>query len=128
MRELKDFVTGPFKNERDFKQAVKAAIEKQGNTCLEIENEEKEPGMPDLLVINTHTEECFGVASFVEIKYASMAGTIRFEKSQPLFYRKHPELSIDILVWDNGRVVQLLVEEVLAARSLRMSLRPKGDK
>jgi hypothetical protein len=121
-------VQGPFKNEQDFKRAVIKVWEKSNPqcTCFALETEETEPGMPDVLTINP-----LALPRFTEFKYADKNGVIEFRKSQPLFYRKHQDLLIQILAWDprmGGRVVRLDALEVIAAKSLRIALPMEGDK
>jgi hypothetical protein len=43
---------------------------------------------------------------------------IRFTKAQPLFYRQHKDLHIDILAWDvpRKRVVQISPADVFTCR------------
>lgn len=86
-----------FKNEQEFKTAWMNYIRKQ-NFCevFEIENEEKEPGFPDLLCIDSTTSH----AMFFEIKVASRGGVFKFEPTQPRFYKLHPMLRIQVIVWD----------------------------
>jgi hypothetical protein len=122
MKVVLGLVYGPFKNEQEFKQAVLKAWRKRklGDTFFEIENEEKEPGMPDVLAILPSS-----LPFFAEFKYADKNGVIEFQKSQPLFYRKHRTLRILIFAWDcrgEGRVVRLEPSEVIEAKSLRIKI------
>jgi hypothetical protein len=122
MKIINGLVYGPFKNEQEFKQAVLKVWRRDhpGQTFFEIENEEKEPGMPDVLVIHPSYP-----AVFAEFKYAGRNGAIEFRKSQPLFYRQHQDLYIQILAWDgreDGRVVYLDPSEVTGAKTLRITL------
>jgi hypothetical protein len=86
-----------FRNEQEFKTAWMNYIRKQ-NLCevFEIENEEKEPGFPDLLCIDSATSH----AMFFEIKVAEKGGRFKFEPTQPRFYKLHPLLRIQVIVWD----------------------------
>lgn len=63
---------------------------------FEIENEEKEPGFPDLLCV-THGGS---YAQFFETKVAEKGGIFKFEHTQPLFYKQHPFMRIMVVVWD----------------------------
>jgi hypothetical protein len=122
MKIINDMVHGPFKNEQEFKQAVLKVWRRDHSrqTFFEIENEEKEPGMPDVLAIHPSCQ-----AVFTEFKYADRNGAVEFRKSQPLFYRQHPDLCIQILAWDGragGRVVHLDPSEVAGAKTLRITL------
>jgi len=121
MRELPNFVKGSFRNENDFKSAVlKVWREKHpGFTRFEIENEEKEPGMPDCLSMSAHHP-----AFFTEFKISNARGVIEFQKTQPLFYKQHPKLITNILAWDrkHERVVSIDPKEVIEARSLKIQI------
>jgi hypothetical protein len=122
MKIINGLVHGCFKNEQEFKQAVLRVWKKNNlrNTYFEIENEEKEPGMPDVLTISPTLP-----AHFTEFKCSDKHGVIRFRESQPLFYRRHRDLRIQILAWDcrgEGRVVHLEPSEVTGAKTLRIPL------
>ena len=86
-----------FKNEQEFKTAWINYLRKQ-SFCevFEIENEEKEPGFPDLLYVDLATSH----AMFFEIKVAEKGGVFKFEPTQPRFYKLHPMLRIQVVVWD----------------------------
>jgi hypothetical protein len=122
MKIINNMVHGPFKDEQEFKQAVLKVWRRDHSrqTFFEIENEEKEPGMPDVLAMSP-----FYLASFTEFKYTDKNGVIEFTKAQPRFYRQHPDLRIQILAWDgraDGRVVHLDPSEVVDAKTLRVTL------
>ena len=86
-----------FKNEQEFKTAWMNYL-RSHNFCevFEIENEEKEPGFPDLLYIDL----CASHSMFFEIKVAEKGGVFKFEPTQPRFYKLHPMLRIQVVVWD----------------------------
>jgi hypothetical protein len=115
------FVRGPYKDEQGFKQDVIKSFKHNTpfSTVFEIENEEKEPGMPDLLSMERERP-----AFFTEIKCADKNGIIEFQKTQPLFYRRHSKMRIQILAWDTprNRCVHIHPEEVIAAKSLKIKL------
>jgi hypothetical protein len=121
MKIIDELVYGPFKDEQDFKHSILKVWRRDHpkQTFFEIENEEKEPGMPDVLAVHPSCS-----AFFTEFKYARN-GVIEFRKSQPLFYRQHPDVLMQILAWDGragGRVVHLEPAEVVGAKSLRITL------
>jgi hypothetical protein len=125
MKIMDDYVQGPFKNEQEFKQAVLKKWKGSGvcHSSFEIENEEKELGMPDVITVFSYTP-----AFFTEFKYADKNGVIKFRKSQPLFYRQHRDIDIRIFAWDGrmgGRTIYLDAWEVLAAKSLRIKIPEK---
>jgi hypothetical protein len=121
MREVKDLVSGPFKDENAFKQAV-LQVWRKNNAWLkhfEIENEEKAPGMPDVLSISGYFP-----SFFTELKISDASGVIVFQKTQPLFYKQNKDIKIDILAWDIrfNRVVSLSPDEVIRAKTLKIKL------
>jgi hypothetical protein len=125
MTNMCDYVQGPFKDEQEFKQAVLKKWKESGvrHTSFELENEEKEPGMPDVITLLR-----FQPAFFAEFKYADKNGVIEFRKSQPLFYQQHRDIDIRIFAWDGrmgGRTIYLDAWEVLAAKSLRIKIPEK---
>lgn len=121
MKIIKGLVKGPFKDEAAFKMAVIKAWQERAAwfTRIEIENEEKAPGMPDVLSIsNKHP------AYLTEFKISDDKGVIKFQKTQPLFYKRHKNLSIGILAWDrqHKRVVYIEPSEVLAVKGLNFKI------
>lgn len=127
MKIIKGLVDGAFKNEREFKQAVLKVLRETQSfwTCFEIENEEKAPGMPDALIVDTVFP-----AVLVEFKYADINGVIQFERTQPLFYKRYKHVIIYILAWDRrmgGWLVQLNPSEVLKTGKLHLTLPEPGD-
>lgn len=86
-----------FTNEQAFKNAwIKYLHSQLLCDVFEIENEEKEPGFPDLLCVDLSS----GHAQFFEIKVARKGGIFKFEPTQPRFYKAHPMLRIQVIVWD----------------------------
>jgi hypothetical protein len=113
MKIIKGLVQGTLKDEAEFKSAVLKAWRKKSPwfTRFEIENEEKAPGMPDVLSMSNKLP-----AFFTEFKISDAKGVIEFQKTQPLFYKQNSELNIDILAWDapRKRVVCIQPQEVLS--------------
>ena len=114
---ITDFVSGPFKNEAEFKKAFLAKMrQKHKNiTFFEIENEEKSPGMPDIIATSYEAPSVW-----TEIKYAGKDGKIKFQPSQPLWYKQNKTLRIQIVVWDSrrGQCIYLPKEDVIKAKAL----------
>jgi hypothetical protein len=117
MKVIEGLASGPFKDEAAFKAAVIKAWRKKAPwfARFQIENEEKEPGMPDVLSMSGKLP-----AFFTEFKISNAKGAIEFTKAQPLFYRQHEDLHIDILAWDvpRKRVVQVSPQDVFARHSV----------
>lgn len=88
---------GTFADESAFKKKYMSIInddKKRYREVLAIENT-VEPGMPDLLVIDKKEK-----AIFVEVKYARN-GVISFKKTQIPWYRRHCNLNIIILAYND---------------------------
>jgi hypothetical protein len=95
-----------------------------GITHLQIETEETEPGFPDVLSLQPSGYR------LTEFKVSDRNGVVKFQKSQPRFYRWHPDLVIDIMAWDvpGNRLVRITPDEIVtAAKPLAFKL-PKGEK
>lgn len=114
-----------FKNEQDFKSWCMGYVcSDKSDTVFEIENEEKEPGFPDLLKV-----DFMGRAFFFEIKVARKGGRFKFESTQPRFYKIHPMLNIMVLVWDAEKHIVYFIpaieaaDKVLEKGSLTLSVR-----
>jgi hypothetical protein len=113
-------IAGPFASEQQFKHAIMQfwLRERLVDDAIEIENEEKEPGTPDVFAfINTH-------CTLYEFKLADAHSVITFEKTQQPFYLRHPKLRIRIIAWDapRERVVTLEPAAVIKAKSLRFTI------
>ena len=86
-------------NEQTFKMKyIKEVLSKKGDTVFCIETEETIKGFPDVLCI----EKTSGRAYFFEFKYAK-SGRIKFQPTQPSFYKAHPELIIQVVAYDNKK-------------------------
>lgn len=82
----------------------------------EIENGEKEAGMPDLLVVSKLTY----TAWFFELKAADKNGRFKFERTQPRWYANNRDMQIGIFVYV-PRVktfVHIDIGNVMAAKKL----------
>ena len=85
-----------FKTEAEFKRDFVELLRESGGTPFCIESEETEPGFPDVLEIKG------GKAVLYEMKLANKKGIFKMQKTQPLFYKKHQNLQIYVVIWDNG--------------------------
>jgi hypothetical protein len=124
---IKDLVPGPYKPGEEARFKADVLREKENNqlgiTYFKIETEETEPGFPDVLAVTTKTY------AMTEFKVSNSKGVITFQKSQPLFYKRHSDLNIAIWAWDvpNNRAVRISPDEIVAVKSLKFQI-PKGDK
>jgi hypothetical protein len=91
---------------------------------FEIENEEKEPGFPDTLLVNADNR-----ALFFEFKVAYKSGRFTMEPTQPRFFKEHPNLSIFVVVWDAEKSMEYVIgadtiaDKVLEKSSLTLNVR-----
>lgn len=82
-------------NEQQFKMAWLKKRSGDGFTRFPIETEETVKGFPDVLVINPYDSTC----NFKEFKFTK-TGKIKFQPTQPAFYRAHPELKIYVVAYN----------------------------
>ena len=88
---------GTFADELAFKKKLVKLLKEDKNgfkDVIEIENS-VEPGMPDIITI-----DIFDRVVFIEIKYARK-GVITFKRSQLPWYRRHPDLIITIVAYND---------------------------
>ena len=63
-----------------------------------IETEETIPGFPDVEILPKE----HGIDPlFLEYKVSDKRGVIKFKKSQPIFYKKHPDMPITVVAYNN---------------------------
>ena len=95
-----DFVT--CNNEQQFKKlyCVKEIKKQLTNTVQKIfciETEETVAGFPDVMEVLTDST-CR--VSFYEFKFSSKNGVIKFQPTQPAFYKKNSELNIKVVAYN----------------------------
>lgn len=84
------------KNEQEFKKLfLKSAKNKQDFYIFCIETEETVRGFPDVLCITKSEDK----ASFEEFKYTK-TGKIKFQSTQPAFYKKYSTLPIIVVAYN----------------------------
>jgi len=99
------------------------AHEKSLAQAYAVENEEKEPGWPDVLV----AQVTFGegtLCTFIETKVCDASGHIKFEKTQPVFYKRNPILDVQIYAFDSryDRILVASAEDIVKEKKLRFKL------
>lgn len=83
-------------NEMQFKCSfIKKARNKDIFHSFLVETEETVQGFPDVMYINKKTQK----ASFEEFKFTK-TGKIKFQPSQPAFYRKYNTLDVAIIAYN----------------------------
>lgn len=85
------------KNEQQFKvKYVNKVLRKQYSAVFCIETEETVAGFPDVLCLQKDSK-----VVFYEFKFSNAQGKIKFQSTQPAFYRQHPDLDIWIVALNN---------------------------
>lgn len=84
------------KNEQEFKMLyVNKILKPIYKHVFCIETEETVRGFPDVLCIDDK-----GKTVFYEFKYANNKGKIKFQPTQPAFYRVHSDLHIAVVAYN----------------------------
>ena len=85
------------KNEKEFKRYLMNNLKNTKNflALFEIETEETVLGFPDVLAITRENR-----AVLYEFKYSNKQGVIKFQPTQPAFYKANKELDIEIIALD----------------------------
>lgn len=104
-----------YKDEQGFKRAyirevLSLAVPRKN--IFEIETEETFLGFPDVMLLeNTVVGQ---VARFFEFKYSDKTGHIKFQPTQPAFYKQHPDMSIRVIAYNKatGKVHTFMVSEL----------------
>jgi hypothetical protein len=116
---VKHLVWGPYcpGQEKRLKKDVIAERERRDPALRHfmIESEDTVPGFPDVLCVKK--DSCL----LIEFKVSDDQGVLHFERTQPLFYKKHPDLYMLILAWDvpKQRLICIDPADVVAAKALR---------
>jgi hypothetical protein len=118
-----DWGLGPYASgeEERFKQDVIKlwGITEPHTSSFCIESPGTAPGFPDVIHLTN-----YGAYRLYEFKVSNARSVIKFEKTQPLFYRKHPYLNVTILAWDvpRKRMVAIGQAVIVNNKSLRYTL------
>ena len=84
-------------NEQQFKvRYVNKVLRKLYPTVFCIETEETVSGFPDVLCLQKNSK-----AVFYEFKFSNAQGKIKFQPTQPAFYRLHSDLDIWVVALNN---------------------------
>lgn len=108
-----------FKTEREFKQMYTAEWEKAGFDVIWIESPETAAGCPDVMLSKGLWYILY------EFKLSDKYGYVKFKSSQPLFYKKHPNMNIQIIAYNTaaGEVVFAYAKKALEYMSGHNTLR-----
>lgn len=84
------------RNEQEFKMLyVNKVLKPIYKHVFCIETEETVKGFPDVLCIDDK-----GTTVFYEFKYANSKGKIKFQPTQPAFYKAHSDLHIAVIAYN----------------------------
>lgn len=88
-----------------------------------IETEETVKGFPDVLCIDKETKQSY----FLEFKFTK-SGKIKFQPTQPAFYKKHYYLPIKIIAYnERTRTVHYIMKEDLFQESSAYKMNEKAE-
>ena len=112
------------KNEQEFKMLfLKSAPNKKDFYMFCIETEETVKGFPDVLCIHKETD----LASFEEFKYTK-TGKIKFQPTQPSFYKKYWHLPIKVIAYNAKTLtVHYIMKEDLFRESGAYKMNEKAE-
>jgi hypothetical protein len=118
---LDQFVAGPFQTETPYQKACVAQLRRiyPGDTFVDLETEETEPGMPDTVRLSPVRPSLQ-----IEFKVSDARGAIKFKKSQPLWYKRHLTLDVIIIAWDKrmNRSVLITSDIIVLNADLRFQI------
>ena len=107
------------KNEQQFKmKCIKELLSKIHNYSFCIETEETIKGFPDVMCINVPCEDV-RVPFFYEFKLSDKSGKIKFQPTQPAFYKSHKDLGIMVIALNKktGKAHSFPVEDLFHKES-----------
>lgn len=86
------------KDEQEFKMKyIRENLKSPYCKVFCIETEETVKGFPDVMVIVTGEDN---TAFFFEFKVSDKSGNIKFQPTQPAFYRANPELKVRVIAYN----------------------------
>ena len=91
------------KNEQEFKKLYCVAELKKQNSTQKIfciETEETVAGFPDVMELVTISAGSCTQAFFYEFKISDLSGSIKFQPTQPAFYKNDSELPIKVVAYN----------------------------
>lgn len=110
-------------NEQQFKMKWLKVNELPGFASFCIETEETIAGFPDVLCIDKKTKHAY----FLEFKFTKN-GKIKFQPTQPAFYRKHYYLPIQIIAYNaRTQTVHYIMKEGLFQESSAYKMNAKAE-
>lgn len=93
---MKEISFSKCKNEQQFKMKyIRDILKRKYNKVFCIETEETVKGFPDVMCLTMAS-----IAIFFEFKYSSASGKIKFQPTQPSFYRQNSDLDIWVVAFN----------------------------
>lgn len=114
--------------EQDFKlRYIKNNFAKLGHTkTFCIETEETVAGFPDVMTLVS--SNCVNLARFYEFKFSDRFGKIKFQPTQPAFYKKNPEMQVTVIAYNKktGVLHEFPASEIFDKRS-NYKINPRAE-
>jgi hypothetical protein len=104
MEDLRKLDFSDCKDEQQFKMKyIREILKKQFTRVFCIETEETVRGFPDVMCLLLGTPSFQPCAYFYEFKYSNAQGKIKFQPTQPSFYRANNEVMHIVVVAYNKK-------------------------
>lgn len=90
-------------NEQQFKKlycVTELKKQNSGQKIFNIETEETVAGFPDVMELVTISAGSCTQAFFYEFKISDLSGSIKFQPTQPAFYKYNSELPIEVVAYN----------------------------
>lgn len=85
-------------SEQQFKNLyIKKKLKQSNNEVFCIETEETVQGFPDVMLLDSNNK-----AYFYEFKISDKNGNIKFQPTQPAFYRKHISMNVHVIAYNKA--------------------------
>jgi len=110
------------KDEQQFKMKyIREILEPQFDDVFCIETEETVKGFPDVMCLSCMVKESASLCNFFEFKFSDRQGKIKFQPTQPAFYRKHEKMNIWIVAYNQktGKVEEFPVWDISTKKGER---------
>ena len=73
---------------------------RSGQKIFNIETEETVAGFPDVMELVTISAGSYTQAFFYEFKISDLSGSIKFQPTQPAFYKHNSDMFIDVVAYN----------------------------
>lgn len=91
-----------------------------------IETEETIAGFPDVMMLTC--SNCGNKAEFFEFKFSNSKGVIKFQPTQPPFYRKNPEMGVIVVAYNQKtKVLHIFPASDIFDKNSRYAMNPRAE-